>query len=265
MTTLLAARGIRKRFALPKESLFARTVHREALVYVDIDIDEGLTTAIIGESGSGKSTLVRILLGLGRADAGDVRFAGRTIDPGRGAELRRLRRDTGIVLQDPYASLDPRFTVAQTIAEPLEALGISGDHRARVVEVLDQVGLPSWRADQFPHELSGGQRQRVALARAIVHGPRLLVGDEPLSALDVTVRAQILELLRELRDRLGLTIVLVSHDIGLVQHVADRIVVMKDGRVVESGEATAVLRNPSHPYTRSLLAAVPRLIDKEIA
>lgn len=265
MSVLLTGRGLRKQFALPKDSLFARTVHREAVAGVDIDIEEGLTTAIIGESGSGKSTLIRMLLGLSRPTAGEVRYNGRLVEAGAPAQLRWLRRQSGIVLQDPYASLDPRFTVAETIAEPLQALRIEGDHAARVIEVLEQVGLPAWRAQQYPHELSGGQRQRVALARAIAHGPQLLVGDEPMSALDVTVRAQILELLRELRDRLGLTIVLVSHDIGLVRHVADRIVVMKDGHVVEAGETEAVLGAPAHPYTRSLLAAVPRLVEKENA
>ncbi|MDQ1205717.1 ABC transporter ATP-binding protein [Microbacterium sp. SORGH_AS_0862] len=263
MSVLLSGRGLRKSFALPKDALFARATYRHALQDVDIDIEQGVTTALIGESGSGKSTLIRVLLGLRRADAGRVMFDEHPIEARRASQLLWLRRQTGIVLQDPYASLDPRFTIAESIAEPLQALRIGGDHRARVLEVLEQVQLPAWRADQYPHELSGGQRQRVALARAIVHRPRLLVGDEPLSALDVTVRAQVLELLRDLREQLGLTIVLVSHDIGLVQHVADRVAVMKDGRLVESGRAESVLRAPAHPYTRSLLSAVPRLIDKE--
>lgn len=265
MSALITARGLHKRFVLPKDSLFSPTAYRDAVIDVDLDIEEGATTAIIGESGSGKSTLLRLLLGLSTATSGEADFDGRRVEAASPGRLRWLRRATGIVLQDPYASLDLRFTIAESVAEPLQALRIPGDHAARVVEVLEQVGLPAWRAQQYPHELSGGQRQRVALARAIVHGPRLLVGDEPLSALDVTVRAQILDLLRELRDRLGLTIVLVSHDIGLVQHVADHIVVMKDGRVVETGAAAQLLRAPRHSYTRSLLAAVPRLIDKEIS
>jgi ABC-type glutathione transport system ATPase component len=262
MTALLTGRGLGKRYALPKDSFLSRTRHRDAVVDADIDVIAGETLAVIGESGSGKSTLLRMLLGLSPADSGEVHFDGRRLEPSRS---RWLRRETGIVLQDPYASLDPRFTIGDTVAEPLEALRIGGDHRARVAEVLEQVGLPAWRAAQYPHELSGGQRQRVALARAIVHRPRLLVGDEPLSALDVTVRAQILDLLRDLRARLGLTIVLVSHDIGLVHHAADRIVVMSDGRVVETGPTAEVLRKPRHPYTRALLSAVPRLIDREPA
>ncbi len=262
MTVLVRGHGLNRDFRLPKEGIFDRTAVRHAVIDVDIDVTEGETLAIIGESGSGKSTLIRLLLALDTPSAGTVEFGGRAVEPGSVASLRWLRRQTGIVLQDPYSSLDPRFTIRRVISEPLRALKIPGDHAKRVDEVLDQVGLPAWRADQFPHELSGGQRQRVALARAIVHGPRLLVGDEPMSALDVTVRAQILDLLRELRARLGLTIVLVSHDIGLVHHVADRIVVMKGGRVVEAGQATDVLTRPAHEYTTRLLSAVPRIIDK---
>jgi peptide/nickel transport system ATP-binding protein len=164
-----------------------------------------------------------------------------------------------VVFQDPYSSLDPRMSVGRTVAEPLRALGIDGDRRALVRTALADVGLDPALADRYPHELSGGQRQRVALARAIIHRPRLLVGDEPLSALDVTVRAQILDLLRRLHAELGLTLVLVSHDIGLVQHFAQRVVVMRQGEIVETGAAAAVLAAPRHPYTRELIAAVPRL------
>lgn len=216
---------------------------KHALIDVDLDVAAGETLAVIGESGSGKSTLARLLLDLDRPTRGTVTFDGD------------LRRGTGIVLQDPYASLDPRFTVEKTVAEPLRALKIQGD----VGEVLERVGLSKTFAKKFPHELSGGQRQRVALARAIVHRPKLLIGDEPLSALDVTVRAAIVKLLRELNTTLGLAVVLVSHDIGLVQHFAERVVVMHDGRIVESGPTASVLGDPQHPYTRGLVAAVPRL------
>lgn len=262
MTTLITATGLRKTYRLPSETLFAPAPVKTALDGVDLEVQRGETLAVIGESGSGKSTLVRLLLGLSRPTAGSIEFEGRPVTVGRARNLRWLRRDTGIVQQDPYASLDPRFTVFQSIAEPLAALRIPGNHRARVIEVLDQVGLPAWRADQYPHELSGGQRQRVALARAIVHGPKLLVGDEPMSALDVTVRAQILELLLGLGRDLGLTILFVSHDIGLVQHFAHRVLVMKDGAVVERGETRAVLAHPEHPYTQQLLRAVPRILER---
>ncbi|MFT4123327.1 MAG: ATP-binding cassette domain-containing protein [Microbacteriaceae bacterium] len=253
---ILQGRGLGRTHRLAREGLLSRAVRHEALHGVDVTVHVGETLAIIGESGSGKSTLVRILLGLESADAGTVLFDGGPVDArAEGA----LRRATGIVLQDPYTSLDPRLTVGRTVAEPLRAQRLPGDHAALVAEALGQVGLEAWRAGQYPHELSGGQRQRVALARAIVHRPRLLVGDEPLSALDVTVRAQILQLLRRLRAELGLGIVLVSHDIGLVQSVADRVVVLRAGRVVEAGPADRVLGAPAEPYTRALLAAVPRI------
>jgi len=235
----------------------ARVTH--ALRGVDLEVDAGETLAVIGESGSGKTTLMRLLLALDRPTAGTVRFDGREVQAGPARTLRWLRRETGIVLQDPYSSLDPRMSVGASVAEPLRALGVVGDHGTMVREVLSRVGLAPELAERYPHELSGGQRQRVALSRAIVHGPRLLIGDEPLSALDVTVRAQVLELLRGLHRELGLAIVLVSHDIGLVQHFADRVLVMHDGELVESGPSAQVLAAPQHPYTRRLLAAAPRL------
>ncbi|AYG04385.1 ABC transporter ATP-binding protein [Gryllotalpicola protaetiae] len=257
--TLLTATGLTRDHRLPRRTLFGAPRVAHALRGVDLEVAAGEVVAVIGESGSGKTTLVRLLLALDQPTAGRVTFDGREVKPGSAAGLRWLRRETGIVLQDPYSSLDPRFTVRRVVAEPLRALGVAGDHRALVDEVLARVGLDASFAERYPHELSGGQRQRVALARAIVHGPRLLVGDEPLSALDVTVRAQVLELLVELRRELGLTIVLVSHDIGLVQHVADRVVVMHDGAIVEQGSTGEVLARPEHPYTRSLVAAAPRL------
>ncbi|KQZ25547.1 diguanylate cyclase [Microbacterium sp. Root553] len=245
-------------YAVPRRSTLARPRTQTALAATDLDIVEGSSLGIIGESGSGKSTLVRLLLGLDRPTAGMVRVDGRTVDAAASARsLHWLRRQTGLVFQDPYASLDPRMTAAQIIREPLWALAIDGDHRARVREVLEQVGLEPEMADRYPHEFSGGQRQRIALARAIVHRPRILVGDEPLSALDVTVRAQILELLIELRRTTDLTLVLVSHDIGVVQNLCDTVVVMKDGSIVERGATTDVLLHPRHDYTRTLLAAIP--------
>lgn len=256
--SLIEARGLRRDFFVPKRSTFERARTQTALQPTDLDVVEGSSVGIIGESGSGKSTLVRLLLGLDRPTAGTVSIDGRPVDAAASARsLHWLRRETGLVFQDPYASLDPRMTAAQIIGEPLWALGIDGDHRARVREVLVQVGLDAEMADRYPHEFSGGQRQRIAIARAIVHGPRVLVGDEPLSALDVTVRAQILELLIELRRTTDLTLVIVSHDIGVVQNLCDTVVVMKDGAVVERGTTADVLLRPQHDYTRALLAAIP--------
>jgi peptide/nickel transport system ATP-binding protein len=254
---LLSARGVTRDYPLSSSGPLRRRGVLRAVRGVDVDVAPGEVVALIGESGSGKSTLVRILLALDAATAGTVAFEGRAVRPGGARSTRWLRRRTGIVLQDPYGSLDPRMTVGRTVAEPLRALRIPGDHRAMVEGVLERVGLSPSRSHQYPHELSGGQRQRVALARAIVHGPTLLVGDEPLSALDVTVRAQVLDLLRGLHAERGTALLLVSHDIGLVQNFADRVLVMHDGAVVEEGSAVRVLGAPRHPYTRELVSAVP--------
>ena len=255
---LVRGRGLTRRYPTPKTSLFGPRAFTTGLEDADIDVVEGSAVGIIGESGSGKSTLVRLLLALDAPTEGTVEFDGQRVEASAPARsLHWLRRQTGIVFQDPYASLDPRMSVGRIVGEPLWALGIEGDRRARVREVLEDVGLEAGMANRFPHEFSGGQRQRIALARAIVHRPRLLVGDEPLSALDVTVRAQILELLAELRAREGLTLLLVSHDIGVVQNLCDEVVVMKDGRVVEEGPTEKVLLQPQVAYTRRLLASIP--------
>jgi len=257
---LLRGRGLTRAFPAPRSRLFEQKRWTTALDDADVDVREGSALGVIGESGSGKSTLIRLLLGLDIATSGTVEFGGRAVDPRAGARaLHWLRRETGIVFQDPYASLDPRMSVGRIVGEPLWALGIEGDRRARVREVLEDVGLEPGMAERFPHEFSGGQRQRIALARAIVHRPRLLVGDEPLSALDVTVRAQILELVRELRARQRLTLVLVSHDIGVVQNLCDDVIVMKDGRIVEEGPTEKVLLAPQVAYTRRLLASIPTI------
>ncbi|WP_309128096.1 ATP-binding cassette domain-containing protein [Microbacterium sp.] len=256
--SLIVAEDLSRIFPLPTRTLFERPRATTALHPTDLSISAGESVGIIGESGSGKSTLMRLLLGLDRPTTGRILVDGREVDATAPARsLHWLRRQTGLVFQDPYASLDPRMSVGRIIAEPLWALNIEGDHRARVGEVLQQVGLDAEMAERHPHEFSGGQRQRIALARAIVHRPRILVGDEPLSALDVTVRAQILELLEQLRSEQELTLIVVSHDIGVVQNLADTVVVMKDGRIVERGATDAVLRHPSDDYTKALLAAIP--------
>lgn len=259
-TPLLRARELTRRHRNPPTRLFGHATHTVALDGVDLDVAEGDALGIIGESGSGKSTLIRLLLALDRPTRGTVEFDGRIVDArARARALRWLRRDTGVVFQDPYASLDPRMSVGRIVGEPLWALGIDGDRRARVRDVLTAVGLDAAAADRYPHEFSGGQRQRIALARAIVHRPRVLVGDEPLSALDVTVRAQILEVFARLRHDEGMTLLLVSHDIGVVQNLCTRVAVMKDGQIVEEGATASVLTTPSAEYTRRLLAAIPTI------
>lgn len=258
--TILHTRGLSRTYLTPRTRGFGGAERTAGLVDVDLSVRAGSAVGIIGESGSGKSTLVRLLLGLDTPSAGTVEVDGLPVDArGSARSLHWLRRATGVVFQDPYASLDPRMRVGRIVGEPLWALGIDGDRGARVREVLAQVGLDADMAERYPHEFSGGQRQRIALARAIVHRPRILVGDEPLSALDVTVRAQILRLLARLRSEEQLTLVLVSHDIGVVQNVCDQVVVMKDGRIVEQGPTEKVLLQPQAAYTRRLLASVPTL------
>lgn len=257
---LLSARGLTRRHRLPSGGLFEKARWMTALEHVDVDVDVGEAVGIIGESGSGKSTLVRLLVGLDTPTAGSVEFAGRRVHAaGSARSLHWLRRQTGIVFQDPYGSLDPRMTVGRIVGEPLWALGIDGDRAARVREVLERVGLEWAMAARFPHEFSGGQRQRIALARAIAHRPRLLVGDEPLSALDVTVRAQILDLLRDLRRTEGMSLLLVSHDLGVVQNLCDSAIVMNQGRIVEEGPTEKILLEPQVAYTRRLLASIPSI------
>lgn len=256
---LVSVRKISRSFRMPREKFFVPAPARLALAETDFDLIEGESLAIIGESGAGKTTLIRAVLGLDQATSGSVFFGLRPVHYSSKRDLQWLRRETGIVFQDPYSSLDPRQTVYEIIAEPLQALAIAGDHRAMVRKALEQVELEAWREQQYPHELSGGQRQRVALARALVHGPKILVGDEPLSALDLTVRAQILELLKRLRSELNLSMILVTHDIGLVQHLCDTVLVMKDGHIVESGRVEQVLQSPRSSYTRTLIASIPTL------
>ncbi len=226
---------------------------------VDIALAEGGSLGIVGESGSGKSTLVRILLGLDRATAGTVHYRGRPITPGRPRALRWFRREAQVVMQDPLSSLDPRMTIASIIREPLVCLRVAGDHDARTAEVLADVGIdPAWRS-RYPHELSGGQQQRIAIARALAPRPRLLVGDEPVSALDVSVRIQILDLLRRLAAEYDLTLILVSHDLGVVRYLCEDVMVLRDGVAVEQGPTAEVFAAPRAEYTKALLAAVPRL------
>jgi oligopeptide/dipeptide ABC transporter ATP-binding protein len=233
----------------------------QAVRAVDLAVARGEAVGVVGESGSGKSTLGRLLLGLLPATEGAVRFDRRPLAGASRAEWRRLRQRMQIVFQDPYGSLDPRRRVGAQIADGLAIHGIAPheEHADRVAEMLRQVGLDPAHAQRFPHEFSGGQRQRAGIARALAPGPEFLVADEPVSALDVSVQAQVLALLDDLRRRLGLALLFISHDLPVVRHLCDRVVVMYLGRVMEEGPTASVFRTPAHPYTRALLSATPRL------
>jgi oligopeptide/dipeptide ABC transporter ATP-binding protein len=258
MTGLLELDGLVKRFPV-RDALGRRAGAVHAVDGVSLSVAQGEVLAIVGESGCGKSTLGRLMLNLITPDAGSVRFAGEDLVTLSPAALRARRRDMQLIFQDPFASLDPRMTVEQAVAEPLRLHRIVPRDRegARVADLLARVGLRPELARRWPHEFSGGQRQRIAIARALASQPKLIVGDEPVSALDVSVQAQVVNLLSDLIRDLGLTFVLISHDLGVVRHVADRVAVMYLGRIVEEGPAEAVLSAPKHPYTRALLAAVP--------
>lgn len=229
-----------------------------AVAGVGLRIERGTTLALVGESGCGKSTTGRLLLALERPDQGRVEVAGKSVYAMRGSELRKLRRMMQPVFQDPYDSLNGRMTVGQIIAEPLRVHRFAGDTRARVRELLEAVTLSPRVAQRYPHELSGGQRQRVAIARAIATDPGFVVCDEPVSALDVSVQAQVVNLLRHLQDERGITYLFISHDLALVRHLAHRVAVMYLGRIVEEGTTEELFSDARHPYTRLLLAAAPR-------
>ena len=239
---------VTKRFVLPRTRLFGPRGTLTAVDDVSFDLHAEETLGIVGESGSGKTTLVKLLLGLEAPDAGSVSYFGAS-----------LRREVQVVFQDPASALDPRMRVGEIILEPVHVLRLAGDPRARLGELLDAVGLPAGSATRYPHEFSGGQRQRIAIARAVAPRPRVLIGDEPVSALDVSVRAQILNLLEDLRVGYQLTLVLVSHDLAVVRHTTDRVLVMQRGAIVESGPTRSVFAEPRHPYTQALLEAIPRL------
>lgn len=234
---------------------------RRVLDDVSLRIDEGDSLGLVGESGAGKSTILRLMLGLTAPRDGQVLFEGAPLALRDRAQMRRFRASVQPVFQDPYSSLDPRQRIDRIVGEPLRSLGLASgtDAQRRIAEALDSVGLPADTARRYPHEFSGGQRQRIAIARAVVSRPRVLLADEPVSALDVTTRVQVLELLDRLRRENGLALVMVSHDLTAIASACDRTVVLKDGRVVEQGATSAVLHAPQDPYTRALVDAVPRL------
>jgi len=257
---LLEATDLVKHFPVHSGVLLRREVDRvRAVDGVSLTLGAGETLGLVGESGSGKSTLCRAILQLVEPGSGSVRFEGTEIVGLGRRELRPLRREMQMIFQDPIGSLNPRKRVGQIVGGPLKLHGVAegAELRSRVRELLDLVGLSPEHYNRYPHEFSGGQRQRIGIARALALKPKLVIADEPVSALDVSIQAQILNLLEDLQDELSLSYLFVAHDIGVVRHVSDRIAVMHDGRIVEVGATDQVCERPSHPYTRELLAAVP--------
>jgi peptide/nickel transport system ATP-binding protein/oligopeptide transport system ATP-binding protein len=259
MAALLEVEGLVKHFVADR-SVFGRpTAFVKAVDGVSFRVEAGKTLALVGESGCGKSTVSRLVLRLIEPDAGSIRFEGRDLRALGANDLRVFRRNAQIIFQDPYASLNPRMTVSQILTEPLALHDLvpPARRRQRVEELLRLVGLEPRFARRYPHEFSGGQRQRIAIARALAVEPKLIICDEPVSALDVSIRSQILNLLRDLQDRLGLAYIFVSHDLAVVKHIAHRVAVMNLGEIVETADTEALFASPRHPYSRALLSAIP--------
>jgi oligopeptide transport system ATP-binding protein len=257
---LLEVTDLVKHFPIKSGLLVDREVDQvRAVDGVSFTVDKGETLGLVGESGSGKSTTCRVVLQLLKPTAGSVKFEGQEIAGMSRRDLRPLRREMQMIFQDPYASLNPRKRVGQIVGDQLKIQKIAGgkELRTRVEGLLERVGLSPEHYNRFPHEFSGGQRQRIGIARALALGPKLIFCDEPVSALDVSIQAQIVNLLDDLQDEMGLTYVFVAHDIGVVRHISDRIAVMNQGKIVETGDADQVCEHPRDAYTKKLLAAVP--------
>jgi len=266
-TPLIRLRGIRKLFPITRGILFQKRIGNvHAVDGVDLDVHKGETVGLVGETGCGKSTLARVIMRLYDATEGTIEFQGQDITRVRGTELRELRREMQMIFQDPYASLNPRKTVGTIIGTPVRLHGTVPRNKVKgeVQQLMELVGLNPEHYNRYPHEFSGGQRQRIGVARSLALRPKLIVCDEPVSALDVSIQAQVLNLLEDLQAELGLTYLFIAHDLSVVKHVSDRVAVMYLGKIVEMSEGGELYRNPKHPYTGALLSAVP-IADPDLA
>ena len=263
--TILSIEGLKTYFRIPGRGWFGKKRHVRAVDGVDLSVRRGRTLGLVGESGSGKTTVGRTILRLVPATAGRVEFDGRDVFALSRSGLRDLRRRMQIIFQDPFSSLNPRMTVGGIVGEPLSVHRLAGrcERRRRVGDLLERVGLPAAYAARYPHEFSGGQRQRIGIARALASAPEFIVCDEPVSALDVSIQAQILNLLNDLQDDLGLSYLFIAHNLAVVEHFADEVAVMYLGRIVETAGRDALYAHPTHPYTESLMSAVPRIDPEE--
>jgi oligopeptide transport system ATP-binding protein len=258
---LMSVKNLSKHFPV-KKGFFRKTVGLvKAVEQINLDIYKGETLGLVGESGCGKSTLGRTMIRLYEPTSGSVEFNGKDFLKLNGSELRSSRRNIQMIFQDPYASLDPRMTVGQILQQPLDVHGIGTlqERKRRVFELLSTVGLKPAHVNRYPHEFSGGQRQRISIARALSLKPELIICDEPVSALDVSIQAQILNLLKDLQEQLGLTYLFISHDLSVIEYFCNRVAVMYLGKIVELADRDELFKNPIHPYTRALLAAIPQI------
>ncbi|MEK4851146.1 dipeptide ABC transporter ATP-binding protein [Paenibacillus sp. FSL H7-0756] len=259
MTTLLEVRNLKKHYPIRKGFFSKQVGAVKAVDGITLSVEQGETLAVVGESGCGKSTTGRAILRLIEPTEGEIMFAGTDVRSLNTEQLRKFRTDMQMVFQDPYASLDPRWTVQRILEEPLRTHGSApaGELRSRVEQLMEVVGLSPYQAHRFPHEFSGGQRQRIGIARALALNPKFIVCDEPVSALDVSIQAQVLNLMQDLQEQYGLTYMFISHDLSVVKFISDRVAVMYLGRIVELAPTKALFAKPLHPYTQALMSAVP--------